>query len=319
MYLLTLDGIGPYNRAYSLKTNDIFHSVEEFIFMIAGNNMKSKSGFTLIELLVVIAIIAILAAILFPVFAKVREKARQTSCLSNLKQIGLGFAQYIQDNDENEPSPKDDFGEGWAGKVYPYVKSTGVFGCPDDPTSPAAGMAKVSYAFNGNLFPDNTTYYNNRKTFGAIASMNSPSNTVLLFEIQGQTSTGYGVNGVNVADVNEGSTSSGTGSISGGCGGASMNGNYCHAKYATGYTGGYQINNWTPGSPLGVHSDGANYLAADNHAKFARPEAVSGGLSASGENVVEVHNTTHDAGFAAGTGSMTQQSGSKVILTFSPI
>ena len=65
--------------------------------------MSRKSGFTLIELLVLIAIIAILAAILFPVFAKVREKARQISCLSNMKQLGLGFAQYTQDNDEAYP------------------------------------------------------------------------------------------------------------------------------------------------------------------------------------------------------------------------
>ncbi len=62
--------------------------------------MKSRSGFTLIELLVVIAIIAILAAILFPVFAKAREKARQTSCASNEKQIALGILQYVQDYDE---------------------------------------------------------------------------------------------------------------------------------------------------------------------------------------------------------------------------
>ena len=69
---------------------------------------KSNRGFTLIELLVVIAIIAILAAILFPVFAKAREKARQITCASNLKQIGLGFTQYIQDYDERLPCGTDD-------------------------------------------------------------------------------------------------------------------------------------------------------------------------------------------------------------------
>src|SRR5450631_2495789 len=99
-----------------------------------------KKGFTLIELLVVIAIIAILAAILFPVFAKVREKARQTACLSNEKQLGLGFAQYVQDYDENfPPSTNSQYGSplglgyGWGNRINPYVKSTGVFNCPDAP------------------------------------------------------------------------------------------------------------------------------------------------------------------------------------------
>src|ERR1700758_2071511 len=97
--------------------------------------MKTK-GFTLIELLVVIAIIAILAAILFPVFAKVREKARQTSCLSNEKQLGLGITQYNQDYDELVPAgyfpTNQPPGQGWAGELYSYVKSKKVFLCPDE-------------------------------------------------------------------------------------------------------------------------------------------------------------------------------------------
>src|ERR1700712_4301073 len=90
-----------------------------------------QRGFTLIELLVVIAIIAILAAILFPVFAKAREKARQTACISNMKQMGLGFMMYVQDNDEAFPSSAY-YGYGWGGKIYPYVKSKPVYTCPDD-------------------------------------------------------------------------------------------------------------------------------------------------------------------------------------------
>ncbi|MFO7946502.1 MAG: DUF1559 domain-containing protein [Armatimonadota bacterium] len=109
-----------------------------------------RRGFTLIELLVVIAIIAILAAILFPVFARAREKARQTSCLSNLKQIGLGLMMYATDFDDNLPAyhfgyiyeppvPGDtewmqqDAGRwqlGWPSCIYPYVKNTQIFLCP---------------------------------------------------------------------------------------------------------------------------------------------------------------------------------------------
>src|SRR5258708_35894742 len=103
--------------------------------------LRSKSAFTLIELLVVIAIIAILAAILFPVFAQAREKARQTSCLSNTKQTTLAYMMYIQDYDEGvvlnnpdvmwSPVPVDASGT-WFGRIQPYVKNWGVFGCPSD-------------------------------------------------------------------------------------------------------------------------------------------------------------------------------------------
>jgi len=103
-----------------------------------------RKGFTLIELLVVIAIIAILAAILFPVFAKVREKARQTACLSNLKQMSLAMIQYKEDYDEGAPqgsvnngwfmSDANDYK--WMDAIYPYVKSEAVFDCPDDSVDP---------------------------------------------------------------------------------------------------------------------------------------------------------------------------------------
>lgn len=94
-----------------------------------------KQGFTLIELLVVIAIIAILAAILFPVFAQAREKARAVSCLSNMKQMQLAFMMYTQDFDSNPPMLWD-WGEYfWPTEVYPYIKNIGLFVCPSDSTA----------------------------------------------------------------------------------------------------------------------------------------------------------------------------------------
>ncbi|HVF85158.1 MAG TPA: DUF1559 domain-containing protein, partial [Abditibacteriaceae bacterium] len=91
-------------------------------------NQSARRGFTLIELLVVIAIIAILAAILFPAFAKARESARRASCSSNLKQIGLGLMQYTQEYDEKYPHANNFLSDRttqvtWAGAIDPYIKS----------------------------------------------------------------------------------------------------------------------------------------------------------------------------------------------------
>ena len=161
-----------------------------------GAGATKHTGFTLIELLVVIAIIAILAAILFPVFAQAREKARQISCVSNLKQLGLGFMQYVQDNDETFPSvwngQSNQVSSGdiryWPYAIYPYVKSVGVYHCPDDVSTNA-----VSYLANSGTGLMN------------LATFSLPASTLLLVDgddnndgvsskYATNTSTGYGLN-----------------------------------------------------------------------------------------------------------------------------
>lgn len=114
----------------------------------------TRRGFTLIELLVVIAIIAILAAILFPVFARAREKARQASCSSNLKQMATAIMMYAQDYDETLP---DHCGQTtatcWAVSIYPYIKNTQMYACPSDPSLGLFGQYRD--APNGTTHPSN--------------------------------------------------------------------------------------------------------------------------------------------------------------------
>ena len=163
-------------------------------------------AFTLIELLVVIAIIAILAAILFPVFARARENARRSSCSSNLKQIGLGIMQYAQDYDEKFPMRQYDgtsFGQAmsWRRTTLPYTKSTQLFTCPSNTATNASGIAldsrtaqlaalpadqqtqifRTSYACNGqNMFIGGTAPMDT--TAQPLAALNDVAQTVLVAE-----------------------------------------------------------------------------------------------------------------------------------------
>lgn len=119
---------------------------------------RGQSGFTLIELLVVIAIIAILAAILFPVFSRARENARKAQCQSNLKQLSMGIMQYAQDYDQRYPlgyvvTPTG-YVTTWAKLIDPYVKSAGIFLCQSDVITSIdrTTLRYGSYGYHGRLF-----------------------------------------------------------------------------------------------------------------------------------------------------------------------
>ena len=268
---------------YAYKTN-----------LKGAETRRTQTGFTLIELLVVIAIIAILAAILFPVFQKVRENARRTACLSNEKQIGLGILQYNQDYDEKYIAGGNSYGRGsgWAGQLYPYVKSTAVFRCPDD-SSNLPGTP-VSYALNAQFSP-----YNGAGTGSNginLAQVTSPAKTVLIFEV---TNSGYynitipsgassTANCPNVCasdvDYYGGSPAGyGTGDTPTKVEMVGFNTPYLSAnsgsnvQYVTGVLRNSAVNTYGNFTATPRHTDGSNYTMADGHAKFFRPSAVSAG------------------------------------------
>jgi prepilin-type N-terminal cleavage/methylation domain-containing protein/prepilin-type processing-associated H-X9-DG protein len=148
--------------------------------------MRRRTGFTLIELLVVIAIIAILAAILFPVFAQAREKARATTCLSNLKQVGLGLTLYTQDYDDTLPIHTDSQNfmrptapPNYARLIQPYVKTTALYECPSTAPRPgqeafkARGEEMISYMGNGVVL---------RPMGLSLAVIPAPADTIFLLE-----------------------------------------------------------------------------------------------------------------------------------------
>jgi len=254
--------------------------------------VRTQKAFTLIELLVVIAIIAILAAILFPVFAQAREKARSIACLSNTKQLGLGFMQYSQDNDEKNPDGINWYwpgGNGWATQIYPYTKSDQLYRCPDD-----GATSVVSYGYNSN----NTNPTGAGVDSSTIAKYNAPSKTVLLFETAGNVGTPY------APSTGEGLASAGFNGYSPagwGVGGKSwvVNGTGTWTAPATLVMAtGYLRNIDVTDQPFyqkatGRHQDGANYVMADGHAKWLKPGAVSAGTE-------HVTNTTGCGGTADG-------------------
>jgi prepilin-type N-terminal cleavage/methylation domain-containing protein/prepilin-type processing-associated H-X9-DG protein len=228
---------------------------------------RKTAGFTLIELLVVIAIIAILAAILFPVFAQAREKARAATCLSNLKQIGLALMQYTQDYDETLPNSLAYRGAfvaplyGFDMLIQPYIGmrvgtglNPGIFRCPNDSIarSPAVESARTyslarsnraGVGFRGVVMPYITVDGNQTIPGMPIANIPAVADTLYLVERPANNNK-FGHPDCAVTDG---------------------------PFIVAGRVGGAQNGQAAP-----FHSNGWNYLFADGHAKWFRPEATVG-------------------------------------------
>jgi prepilin-type N-terminal cleavage/methylation domain-containing protein/prepilin-type processing-associated H-X9-DG protein len=273
-----------------------------------SNTNRWQGGFTLIELLVVIAIIAILAAILFPVFATAREKARATACVSNEKQIGISIMQYAQDFDEMFPcgmaqtSSSSGGGYGWAGQIYPYLKSVDVFHCPSDPTKPYnSTYTYTSYGYNSNL--DSAT--GNKPFTCSLNKLSSPANIVCMYEVVGANGVALSGGGISPTEAFDPTQMGWPGYFPGGC----WSSEGC--AYATGNMG-VPFTSATYFT-AGRHNNGSNFIAADGHVKWLTGEKISNGVNPAGAS----SPASTGSYISAGSDNMTNGGSIRYTLTFS--
>ena len=243
----------------------------------------SRKGFTLIELLVVIAIIAILAAILFPVFGRARENARRSSCLSNMKQMGLAAVQYTHDYDDIYPmsrvyttqTPPNGFfwtggTEFWQQTLYAYHKSEQVFRCPS--VDWTGRPFNFNYGANGFMMPTNgTSAFGDSRLRSAIvngvsvllpihlAAIGAPSKTYMILE-----SGSFVISRSNVVNPTGGSATGNVGFYLPGAGAAGVPANASTPGLAPG----------RPDFETGRHFGGVNVAFADGHAKWLKSSVL---------------------------------------------
>ena len=288
--------------------------------MVNNFSKPRTRAFSSAELILAIVILLVVAAILFPVFARARERARQVSCLSNEKELALGIIQYCQDYDGRfpcgtHPAPLQSIPAGWAGQIYPYMLSSNEYKCPDDPTVPDAGepyLLPISYAYNSNV---GYVAERQRKIGKAALLINSaknsdltlPARTVLFCEIEDATCDIQNLHG---AEVSSPSVVGGVPVLL-----SNIDGDVTSMRYATGILRsdpasavvvGKSYGNAT--ALTGRHNDGSNFVLADGHAKWLKPSSVSAGLTnnisskdcTAGQGLLPAGKA--GPGYAAGTG-----------------
>ncbi len=254
-------------------------------------NVKGHKGFTLIELLVVIAIIAILAAILFPVFARARENARRSSCTSNLKQIGLGVLQYVQDFDESMPGHNMAVQHQlWMDVIQPYIKSEQVFTCPSD------SRPQAQYRYTAGDYATETCRRAANGTLGNFkdVSYGSYGASIISYNVNDQSTPPFSVfdrHGLtNIAKMQAPSTT------------------FMIADSATPGNGAWEIASDFGPSGINVnasprdmnniserHLDTTNVLYCDGHVKSSKLDALRAqGTSANGNAVFKVFSIEAD-------------------------